>query len=185
MRLARFARVRLLRHTLPISLLILRKKQTVLQSMWWATYRSSNFSVGFLWHSHGKNPVRLYPKLQSQPIGLRKIFIDYFFFQVDQWDCTKFLSICDRFVCFGERFRTFQWSLRFIILVKVSVLNRALTTSHTFQVNRYNERCSLLLWSFRSMFWRILGAIPYCDSSPPWSTIETWRATKYRNGSDL
>ena len=31
-RLARFARVRLLRHTLPISLLILRKKQTVLQS---------------------------------------------------------------------------------------------------------------------------------------------------------
>ena len=32
-RLARFARVRLLRHTLPISLLILRKKQTVLQSI--------------------------------------------------------------------------------------------------------------------------------------------------------
>ena len=31
-RLARFARVRLLHHTLPISLLILRKKQTVLQS---------------------------------------------------------------------------------------------------------------------------------------------------------
>ena len=31
-RLARFARVRLLRHTLPISLLILRKKPTVLQS---------------------------------------------------------------------------------------------------------------------------------------------------------
>ena len=47
-------------------------------------------------------------KLQSQPIGLPKIFIDYFFFQVGQWDCTKFLSICDRFVCFGERFRTFQ-----------------------------------------------------------------------------
>ena len=105
----------------------------------------NGFSVGCLWHSHGKNAVRLYPKLQSQPIGLRKLFIDYFFFQVDQWDCTKFLSICDRFVCFGERFRTFQWSLRFIILVKVSVLNRALTTSHTFQVNRYNERCSLLL----------------------------------------
>ena len=54
-------------------------------------------SVGCLWHSHGKNPVRLYPKLQSQPIGLPKIFIDYFFFQVDQWDCTKPLSICDRF----------------------------------------------------------------------------------------
>ena len=23
------------------------------------------YSVGCLWHSHGKNPVRLYPKLQS------------------------------------------------------------------------------------------------------------------------
>ena len=32
-RLARFARVRLLRHALPISLLILRKKSTVLQSI--------------------------------------------------------------------------------------------------------------------------------------------------------
>ena len=32
-RLARFARVRLLRHALPISLLILRKKPTVLQSI--------------------------------------------------------------------------------------------------------------------------------------------------------
>ena len=32
MRLARFARVRLLRHALPISLLILRKKPTALQS---------------------------------------------------------------------------------------------------------------------------------------------------------
>ena len=31
-RLARFARIRLLRHALPISLLILRKKPTVLQS---------------------------------------------------------------------------------------------------------------------------------------------------------
>ena len=30
--------------------------------------------MGCLWHSHGKNPVRLYPKLQRQPIGLRKIF---------------------------------------------------------------------------------------------------------------
>ena len=36
-----------------------------------------------LWHSHGKNPVRLYPKLQSQPKGLPKIFIDYLFFQDD------------------------------------------------------------------------------------------------------
>ena len=32
-RLARFARIRLIRHALPISLLILRKKPTVLQSM--------------------------------------------------------------------------------------------------------------------------------------------------------
>ena len=41
-------------------------------------------SVGCLWNSHGKNPVRLYPKLQSQPIGLPKIFIDYLFFKVVQ-----------------------------------------------------------------------------------------------------
>ena len=34
-RLARFARIRLLRHALPISLLILRKKPTVLQSIAW------------------------------------------------------------------------------------------------------------------------------------------------------
>ena len=53
----------------------------------------SAISVGHLWHSHGKNPVRLYPKLQSQPIGLRKIFIDYLFFQADQSDCTKSVSI--------------------------------------------------------------------------------------------
>ena len=66
------------------------------------------YSVGCLWHSHSKNPVRLYPKLQSQPIGLRKIFIDYFFFQVDQWDCTKPLSIFDRFASSEERFRTFH-----------------------------------------------------------------------------
>ena len=33
MRFARFARVRLLSHALPISLLILRKKPTVLQSI--------------------------------------------------------------------------------------------------------------------------------------------------------
>ena len=57
---------------------------------------------------HGKNPVWLYPKLQSQPIGLRKIFIDYFFFQVDQWDCTKNLSIFDRLASSEERFRTFH-----------------------------------------------------------------------------
>ena len=51
--------------------------------------RRSPFSVGCLWNSHGKNPVRLYPKLPSQPIGLPKIFIDYLFFQADQSDCTK------------------------------------------------------------------------------------------------
>ena len=42
---------------------------------------------------HGKSPVWFVfhcpNKLQSWPIGLRKIFIDYFFFQDDQWDCTK------------------------------------------------------------------------------------------------
>ena len=41
-------------------------------------------SVGCLWQFHGKNPVGLYPKLQSQPIGLPKIFIDYLFFKVVQ-----------------------------------------------------------------------------------------------------
>ena len=70
--------------------------------------RSTDFSVGCLWHSHGKNPVRLYPKLQSQRIWLRKIFIDYFFFQVEQWDCTKPLSIFDRLASSEERFRTFH-----------------------------------------------------------------------------
>ena len=65
-------------------------------------------SVGCLWHSHGKNSVRLYPKLQSQPIGLHKIVIDHFFFQVDQWDCTKPLSIFDRLASSEERFRTFH-----------------------------------------------------------------------------
>ena len=61
------------------------------------------FSVGCLWHSHGKNPVRLYPKLQSQPIGFPKIFIDYLFFQADQSDCTKSVSIFNRFASSEER----------------------------------------------------------------------------------
>ena len=61
------------------------------------------YSVGCLWHSYGKNPVRLYPKLQSQPIGLPKIFIDYLFFQADQSDCTKTVSIFDRFASSEER----------------------------------------------------------------------------------
>ena len=60
-------------------------------------------SVGCLWHSQGKNPVRLYPKLQSQPIGLSKIFIDYLFFQADQSDCTKSVSIFNRFASSEER----------------------------------------------------------------------------------
>ena len=54
----------------------------------------------------GTRLVRLYPKLQRQPIGLPKIFIDYFFFQVDQWDCSKPLSIFDRLASSEERFRT-------------------------------------------------------------------------------
>ena len=45
--------------------------------------------------------------LQSQPIGLHKIFIDYFFFQADQWDCTKSLLIFNRFATSEERFRMF------------------------------------------------------------------------------
>ena len=60
-------------------------------------------SVGCLWHSHGKNPVRLYSKLQSQPIGLRKIFSDYLFFQADQSDRTKLVSIFNRFASSEER----------------------------------------------------------------------------------
>ena len=62
-----------------------------------------SYSVGCLWHSHGKNPVRLYPKLQSQPIGLRKIFIDYLFSEANQSDCTKSVSIFNRFASSEER----------------------------------------------------------------------------------
>ena len=44
---------------------------------------------------HGKNPVwfvfHCTNNLQSQPIGLRKIFTDYFFFQANQWDRPKSL----------------------------------------------------------------------------------------------
>ena len=67
---------------------------------------------------HGKNPVwfvfHCTNKLQSQPIGLRKIFIDYFFFQDDQWDCTKSLSIFNRFASSEERFRTSLPNLSFV-----------------------------------------------------------------------
>ena len=62
-------------------------------------------SEGCLWHSHGKNPVQLYPKLQSQPIGLRKIYIDCLFFQADQSDCTKSVSIFNRFASSEERWK--------------------------------------------------------------------------------
>ena len=48
-------------------------------------------------HYSKKNAVSLYEQLQSPPIGLQKIFIDYFFFQADQWDCTKSSSIFNRF----------------------------------------------------------------------------------------
>ena len=44
-----------------------------------------------------KNAISLYEQSQSPPVGLRKIFIDYFFFQADQWDCTKSSSIVNRF----------------------------------------------------------------------------------------
>ena len=54
------------------------------------------------WDACGIPTVKI-PKLQSEPIGLRKIFIDYFFFQVDQWDCTKPLSIFNRFASSEER----------------------------------------------------------------------------------
>ena len=56
---------------------------------------------------HGKNPVwfvfHCTNKLQSQPIGLPKIFIDYFFFQAHQWDCTKSVSIFSWFALSEER----------------------------------------------------------------------------------
>ena len=54
--------------------------------------------MGCLWHTTvKKNAVSLCEQLQSPPIGLQKIFIDYFFFQADQWDCTKSSSIFNRF----------------------------------------------------------------------------------------
>ena len=57
-----------------------------------------------LWiFSVGKNPVRLYPKLQSQPIELRKIFIGHLFFQADQSDCTQSVSIFNRFASSAKR----------------------------------------------------------------------------------
>ena len=46
-------------------------------------------------------------QLQSPLIGLRKISIDYFFFQADQWDCTKSLSTFNQFAS-SERFGTCQ-----------------------------------------------------------------------------
>ena len=53
---------------------------------------------------HGKNPVGFVflcrDKLQSLPIGLRKIFIDFFCWQADEQDCKNCLSIFDRFASF-------------------------------------------------------------------------------------
>ena len=67
---------------------------------------------------HGKNPVwfvfHCTNKLQSQPTGFRKIFNDYFFFQGDQWDCTKSLSIFNRFASSEERLRTSLSNLSFV-----------------------------------------------------------------------
>ena len=60
------------------------------------------FSVGCLWHTSKKNAVSLYEQSQSPPIGLWKIFIDYFFFQADQWDCTKSSSIFNRFASYEQ-----------------------------------------------------------------------------------
>ena len=54
-RLARLARVRLLRHVLQISLLILRKKPTVLQSMWNTVWAVSD--LNFVMKSSPKRPL--------------------------------------------------------------------------------------------------------------------------------
>ena len=74
------------------------------------------FSVGCLWHTSKKNAVSLYEQSQSPPIGLRKIFIDYFFFQADQWDCTKSSSIFNRFASYEQperaKFVTSQFPTR-------------------------------------------------------------------------
>ena len=59
----------------------------------------------FPWDACGihtvKNAAWLYPKI-AKP-GLRKIFIDYLFFQADQSDCTKSVSISNRFASSEER----------------------------------------------------------------------------------
>ena len=67
---------------------------------------------------HGKNPVwfvfHCTNKLQSQPIGFRKFFIDHFFFQGDQWDCTESLLIFNQFASSEERLRTSLPNLSFV-----------------------------------------------------------------------
>ena len=67
---------------------------------------------------HGKNPVwfvfHCMNKLQSQPTGFRKFFIDHFFFQGDQWDCTKSLLIFNQFASSEERLRTSLPNLSFV-----------------------------------------------------------------------
>ena len=68
--------------------------------------------MGCLWHTTVWHTTVWFVfhctnKLQSQPIGLRKILIDYFFFQANQWDCTKSLSIFNGIASSEERFKTF------------------------------------------------------------------------------
>ena len=69
----------------------------------------SYFYLVFLWDE--KSSLVCFPLykqlLQRQPIGLHKIFIDYFFFQADQWDCTKSLLIFNQFASSEECVRTF------------------------------------------------------------------------------
>ena len=55
------------------------------------------FSVGCLWQTTVKKCGFIVRTIAKPPIGLRKIFIDYFFFQADQWDCTKSSAIFSRF----------------------------------------------------------------------------------------
>ena len=38
-------------------------------------------------HNGGLVCFLLHQKLQGQPVGLRKMFIDYSFFLANQWDC--------------------------------------------------------------------------------------------------
>ena len=93
---------------------------------------------------------------------LRKIFIDDFFFQADQWECTSSPSF-NQFSSSKER--SLPWSSSLVSFIFIywsihlsSIFNKAncsfalknvsqfIATSHTFQVYRYNEKCSLFLY---------------------------------------